>query len=153
MNGLSQIFRKLSLPIKTGQTTSYGSGAGLADRCVLAGRKGIMSKITDFDLYQIEAYKTANMSLSDLGQLINGGLGIAGEAGEVADEIKKYAYQGHDLDKEKLKKELGDVLWYVALTASALSIPLSEIATGNIDKLRARYGEVFDQYKSVNRQL
>lgn len=112
-----------------------------------------MSKITDFDLYQIEAYKTANMSLSDLGQLINGGLGIAGEAGEVADEIKKYAYQGHDLDKEKLKKELGDVLWYVALTASALSIPLSEIASGNIDKLRARYGEVFDQYKSVNRQL
>jgi NTP pyrophosphatase (non-canonical NTP hydrolase) len=51
-------------------------------------------------------------------------LGLVGEAGEVADYLKKVAYHGHVLDKDKLCKELGDALWYVAMAAEAANLPM-----------------------------
>lgn len=83
----------------------------------------------------------------------NGVLGLAGECGECCDIVKKYKYQKHDLDKEHLKDELGDVLWYVAETASALGITLEEVAQFNLDKLHARYhGEKWSKEDDVNRK-
>ncbi len=73
------------------------------------------------------------------GQLLNGVLGLVGEAGEVADLIKKWCYHKHDLDKEKISKELGDIQFYIALAANAFDIKLEDIAVQNIDKLNARY--------------
>ncbi len=69
-------------------------------------------------------------------------LGITGEAGEVADKVKKIirdkgGYASDD-DKASIAKELGDVLWYVANVARYLGVPLSKIADGNIDKLASR---------------
>ena len=69
-------------------------------------------------------------------------LGIAGEAGEVTDKIKKIirdkgGYASEE-DRAEIAKELGDVLWYVANVARYLDISLSEIAGGNIDKLSSR---------------
>lgn len=69
-------------------------------------------------------------------------LGIAGEAGEVTDKVKKIirdkgGYASEE-DKAAIAKELGDVMWYVANVARYLNIPLSEIAEGNIDKLSSR---------------
>lgn len=79
------------------------------------------------------------------------GLGIAGEAGEVADLLKKHLGHGHELDREKLIKELGDCLWYIAALATWLGVPLSEVAEKNIEKLRARYPNGFDSERSKNR--
>jgi NTP pyrophosphatase (non-canonical NTP hydrolase) len=78
------------------------------------------------------------------------GLGVAGEAGEVADKIKKLYRDGHmdtisDVDKVELTKELGDVLWYVAAVARMLGVSLGQVADANIEKLedRLRRGVMF----------
>ena len=78
-------------------------------------------------------------------------LGLAGEVGEVVELIKKHLGHGHELDKEKVAKELGDVLWYVATLAAALDISLGKVGEKNIDKLKARYPEGFSHEASRNR--
>lgn len=101
--------------------------------------------------YQKLAMKTLNPQLSEKDVLINGVMGLCGESGEAIDIVKKWLAQGHDLDKEKLKKELGDICWYLAETATALGYNLEEIMAANIEKLRKRYPEGFTVEKSVNR--
>ena len=101
--------------------------------------------------YQKLAMTTLNPELSKKDVLINGVMGLCGESGEVIDIVKKWLAQGHELDKEKLAKELGDVAWYLAETAYALDIPLEDILQGNIDKLKKRYPEGFRAADSVNR--
>ena len=99
-----------------------------------------------------EAYSTAAMSTSGNMTLPMAALGIAGEAGEVADHIKKHIGHGHPLDKQAIAKELGDVLWYVAAMANVLDFPLEKIAQMNIDKLKARYPNGFSHEASINRK-
>ena len=101
--------------------------------------------------YQILAMKTLNPELSKKDVLINGVMGLCGEAGEAIDLVKKHLHQGHELEKEKLAKELGDIAWYLAETAYALEIPLEEIFEANIEKLKKRYPEGFDAERSINR--
>lgn len=84
--------------------------------------------------------------------LLQGVMGINGEAGEAIDIVKKYLFQGHPLDKDHLAKELGDVLWYIATTAEALDIDLHTIMQTNIEKLSARYGERFSTDASLHRK-
>ena len=60
--------------------------------------------------------------------------------------------QGHELDKEHLVRELGDVAWYLAEAATALDIPLEAVFQGNLDKLRQRFRNGFDTGASVNRK-
>lgn len=67
------------------------------------------------------------------------GLGLAGEAGEAADLIKKHLHHDAQLDREKLKKELGDVLWYLALACRLGGFTLEDVMRANIAKLRARH--------------
>jgi NTP pyrophosphatase (non-canonical NTP hydrolase) len=76
--------------------------------------------------------------------LLNSVLGLAGEAGEVADLIKKWLFQDQDLDVEKLDREVGDVLFYCGLYANARRMLLSDIAQKNIDKLTLRYPNGFN---------
>lgn len=83
--------------------------------------------------------------------LLNAGLGLAGEAGEVVDHLKKHLFHKHTLDEVKLVKELGDLLWYIAEAGYALGVPLETIATENIAKLRARYPDGFSSERSINR--
>lgn len=78
-------------------------------------------------------------------------MGLSGESGEVTDHIKKVAFQGHDLDKEEIAKELGDVLWYVARTADSIGYKLEDIAEMNVKKLRKRYPNGFSEEASRNR--
>ncbi|MEL6177405.1 MAG: nucleoside triphosphate pyrophosphohydrolase family protein [Myxococcota bacterium] len=85
--------------------------------------------------------------------LANGALGLAGEAGEAADLIKKHLFHDHPLDRDKLRDELGDVLWYVATLARTLDLDLAQVAQRNIDKLRIRYPEGFSAERSRNRSL
>ncbi len=118
--------------------------------------------MNDLDLYQAAAARTMSSF-----RLWNGdetqkegfkellavmGLGVAGEAGEVADLIKKIVGHDHELDKIKLVKELGDVLWYVAIAAGLIGYELSEVADLNIKKLRERYPNGFSSQASINRK-
>ena len=102
--------------------------------------------------YQDLAMRTLNPQLSKKDVLINGVMGLCGEAGEAIDIVKKHLAQGHDLDREKLIKELGDVAWYLAETAYALDVPLEDVLKKNIEKLKARYPQGFESEKSLNRQ-
>lgn len=101
--------------------------------------------------YQKLALTTLNPALNDKDVLINGVMGLCGEAGEAIDLVKKHLAQGHELDKEKLARELGDVAWYLAETARAIGYDLETILQMNIDKLRARYPEGFSEEKSISR--
>lgn len=97
--------------------------------------------------YQKEALRTAGEA-----DFVNGVLGLCGESGECADIVKKYLFQGHDLDVEHLAKELGDVAWYLAVTAYAIGYDLETVLRLNVRKLRKRYPDGFDPEKSQNRK-
>lgn len=101
--------------------------------------------------YQKLAMVTLNPELDKKDVLINGVMGLCGESGEAIDIVKKHLAQGHELDKEELAKELGDVAWYLAETATAIGYDLEDIFQMNIDKLKKRYPEGFSVEKSVNR--
>lgn len=107
----------------------------------------------ELNTYQQLALRTMSNIKKDPNQsLINGALGLTGESGEVADIVKKYIFHGHDLDKDAIKKELGDVMWYVACCATALDIELEDVGTTNIEKLKKRYPNGFSKEYSKNRQ-
>ena len=102
--------------------------------------------------YQKLAMVTLNKDLSKKDVLINAVMGLCGESGEAIDIVKKHLHQGHELDKEKLVKELGDIAWYLAEAAYALDMDLSSVLEKNINKLKARYPEGFSVDKSINRE-
>ena len=101
--------------------------------------------------YQRQAMISLNPALSKKDVLINGVMGLCGESGEVIDLVKKYLHQGHELDKQKLAGELGDIAWYLAETAYALDLPLEKILRMNLEKLKNRYPEGFSIERSINR--
>ena len=101
--------------------------------------------------YQKLAMTTLNPALDGKDVLINGVMGLCGEAGEAIDIVKKHLAQGHELDREALIKELGDVAWYLAETAHAMGVPLEEVCSRNIEKLRRRFPEGFSEEKSIHR--
>ena len=84
--------------------------------------------------------------------ILNGVMGLAGESGECVDLVKKHLMQGHQLDKEHLASELGDVAWYLAVTAYALGYDLEQIFQMNVDKLWKRYPTGFDAVRSQHRR-
>lgn len=94
---------------------------------------------------------TLNSKLSKKEVLINSVMGLCGESGEAIDIVKKWLAQGHELDKEHLAKELGDIAWYLAEAATALDLPLEQILKTNIEKLKNRYPEGFDAKRSMVR--
>ena len=88
----------------------------------------------------------------DIGGVLNACLGLAGEVGELNDMIKKWVFHEKELDETHLKKELGDVMWYVAMMCESMGWDLDDILQMNIDKLKARYPDGFDPIKANNRQ-
>lgn len=102
--------------------------------------------------YQELAKRTHNEDLPQVQLLCNYALGLNGEAGEVADHIKKGVFHGHEMNRHEIAKELGDVLWYVSNLAHLAGFTLEQIATMNINKLMDRYPNGFDKEKSVNRR-
>lgn len=101
--------------------------------------------------YQELAMATLNPELNKKDVLINSVMGLCGESGEAIDIVKKWLAQGHELDKEHLIKELGDIAWYLAEAATALDIPLEQVFQSNIDKLKKRYPEGFEVKRSLGR--
>lgn len=101
--------------------------------------------------YQIAALRTEPTD-NPYPRILNGVMGLNGEAGECIDLVKKHFFQGHDLNEEHVAKELGDVAWYLAVSADAIGYDLETIFQMNIDKLKARYPEGFDADLSVHRK-
>ena len=89
-------------------------------------------------------------------RLLTGAVGINSEGGEIMEIVKKLIFQGKKWDKDTiyhLKRELGDVMWYVVQCLIALDTSMDEIVGMNVDKLKARYpGGEFDPFYSENRQ-
>lgn len=102
--------------------------------------------------YQKLAMTTLNPQLSKRDVLINSVMGLCGESGEAIDIVKKWMAHGHELDKDHLAKELGDIAWYLAEAATALDMDLEDILQANIEKLKKRYPEGFDTRKSLERK-
>lgn len=101
--------------------------------------------------YQRATLRTAPTELLPDQLLLNGLMGLNGEAGECIDIMKKHLFQGHDLDIEHMVKELGDVAWYLAVSAYAIGYDLETILQTNVDKLKARYPDGFDTVRSQHR--
>lgn len=85
-------------------------------------------------------------------QIINAALGLAGEAGEVADLIKKQMFHGHNADVTAMIKELGDVLYYLTIMMDLHGVDYETVAKANNKKLEMRYGKQFSQAASRNRK-
>ena len=85
-------------------------------------------------------------------KLCLGALGLAGESGEVVDQVKKFLYQGHEIDRTKMLAELGDVLWYFTLICHATGSTFREVMRGNVEKLRRRYPQGFAAERSIWRE-
>lgn len=94
---------------------------------------------------------TRNKQLTKDQQIVYCCLGLAGEAGEVIDHVKKHEFHGHDLNMEEVKNELGDVFWCFTVLRETLGFSLEEIMDANIQKLRARYPDGFSCEASRNR--
>lgn len=100
--------------------------------------------------YQRACLRTATSDKSEW--LENAIYGIIGEAGEIVDLVKKHKWQGHELDREALILECGDLAWYQSLLMSAIDCTLGEAYKKNIEKLKKRYPEGFSKERSVNRE-
>ena len=121
----------------------------------LARRQGCQAEIRehDADIYQLDVLKYAPDHHDYLLNVIYAAMGMCGEAGEVSELIKKYAYHGHTIDTEHLARELGDVLWYVSYMAHLFGYPLGKIMAINQEKLAKRYPDgKFDAERSRNRK-
>lgn len=101
--------------------------------------------------YQKLAMRTCSIPQDDTGAMLTHAIfGLNSEAGEVAGIFQK-TYQGHEVDPEHVKKELGDCCWMIAEACTALGFDLEDVMQTNIDKLRKRFPEGFDAYRDQHR--
>lgn len=128
------------------------SPSNTVSRVITRARYGSVEDDSEFfSLYQAFVDKLRNKSISKEEELTNYTMGLAGEAGEVSDIVKKHLYHGHDLNEDHLVEELGDVLFYIVAIADTLGIDFSDIIRSNAEKLDKRYPEGFSKVKSINR--
>ena len=111
--------------------------------------------MTDMTLNEFQklAGRTSGAGKDGERRQIIAALGLAGEAGEFANIIKKKTAHGHTVENDELADELGDVLWYLAEAATACGLTLDEIAKMNVAKLKARYPDGFSEERSRNRTV
>lgn len=88
----------------------------------------------------------------DVGGIVMACLGLSGESGELIDMIKKAIFHQHPIAKTELKKEIGDILWYLAMMCESFHIDFEKVAQKNIDKLKERYPDGFSVEASQNRK-
>ena len=101
--------------------------------------------------YQSLAKRTINPALTHEQMKDHALKGMVGEIGEI-NSIYQKVYQGHEFDEEHVKKELGDLLWFIAEYCTGWRWNLDDICQMNIDKLRARFPDGFEVDKSIHRK-
>ena len=104
-----------------------------------------------FTTYQIAAGRTDRADMPTGDRIANHAMGPAGEAGELVDLLKKLLFYGHDVDRTKVRDEIGDVLWYLARLAADFNLDLGACAEANVAKLKRRYPEGFSEKASQAR--
>jgi NTP pyrophosphatase (non-canonical NTP hydrolase) len=119
------------------------------------GEYAVLNVVKKMDMYEYQkrASRTIPKEKWFATKASNFCMGLSGEVGEVVDEMKKVLYHGHDLNREEMEKELGDVLWYLTSLASIMNMDLSEIAEKNIIKLEKRYPNGFKEKDSIQRRV
>lgn len=110
-----------------------------------------LQPLMTFREYQDLSKRTAGQHNGQLDEIQNWTLGLSGEAGEVANLIKKAIFHSHGFDYDGLVSELGDVLWYLAQLCTSLGLSLDTVAEENLKKLARRYPSGFSAEDSINR--
>ena len=133
-----------------------GMIAGVMTICMLNVSKNSderMERIMEMtgNEYQKLAERTINKDLSEHEAMYHALHGMVGEIGEIHSLYQKL-YQGHEIDEEHVKKELGDLLWFIAEYCTAMNWKMEDIMKMNIEKLKARYPEGFSADKSLHRK-
>lgn len=105
----------------------------------------------DSKQYREAIDRTMNPNLTEREKLAMLAMGIAGEAGEIVDTLKKVVFHGHGLDKDELIKELGDLEWYLQHLKKHYDISDEMVYITNVMKLQKRYPNGFSQEASINR--
>ena len=109
----------------------------------------------DFDAF-IYRLQELNGENSDIQRLLTAAVGLSAESGEFTEIVKKIIFQGKPYNDDNIyhmKRELGDIMWYLAQACMALNTNFNEILEMNIDKLKSRYpGGEFDAHYSENRK-
>jgi NTP pyrophosphatase (non-canonical NTP hydrolase) len=105
----------------------------------------------DFETFRRDVLRTMRPELGERDRLLVGALGLCGEAGEVAENLKKALYHDHPMDKLALRNELGDVLWYWAVLCDTLGFTIDEVIEANVEKRRVRYPNGFSPERSLHR--
>lgn len=101
--------------------------------------------------YQKLAARTIDKNLAPKGQEHHALYGMCGEIGELHSIYQK-AYQGHKFDEVHARKELGDLMWFIAEYCTAMDWTLESVMTENIEKLKERYPDGFDAEHSLHRK-
>jgi len=101
-----------------------------------------------FTTYQKKAKKTLIKNNNTLTRMV---LGLCGESGEIAEKFKKFLRGDNVLNKKEISREIGDVLWYLAVLCELLKLDFSEIAEENLKKLKDRQGRNKIKGKGDNR--
>lgn len=107
----------------------------------------IKTESTDFDKIGARLSDPKNI------RILHAAIGLATEAGEVQDALKKHVFYGKPLDTVNIAEELGDIFWYMAIMADALDVSFADIMDKNIAKLKARYGDKFTEGAALNRDI
>lgn len=121
-------------------------------RVVTGARYGVVPDAADvISIYPMLVTKVANQDLPKDERIKNAAMGLCGEAGEASDLLKKYFYQGADLDVNDLILELGDVMFYICWLCNEFEVDFAELCYANMDKLTKRYPDGFDPIRANNR--
>ena len=86
-------------------------------------------------------------------RLLHGSCGIATEAGELLDAMKKHIFYGKEVDTVNVVEEVGDLMWYIAIILDELGVEFEDVMDKNINKLKARYGNKFSEDSANSRNL
>jgi|TARA_R100000479_G_scaffold158909_1_gene95979 NTP pyrophosphatase (non-canonical NTP hydrolase) len=111
------------------------------------------SKDHEAFIYRLQELEGQNFHAE---RLLTAAVGACAEAGEFTEIVKKIVFQGKPVNEDNLfhmKRELGDIMWYIAQACMALDVSIDEIIAMNVEKLAARYPDgAFDVYYSENRK-
>ncbi len=105
----------------------------------------------DFATYRQDVFRTVRAETPERERLLIAALGLCGESGEVAENIKKALFQGHEMEVSALRDELGDVLWYSVFLCDPLGLTVDDVMEANVAKRRKRYPDGFSSGRSIQR--
>ena len=130
----------------------------MADENLLEDYTRFVDEVTSEESKDPDAFGDALDIIDEAGvppeRLLTAALGICAEGGEFTEVVQKCVFQGKPMDSHTiyhLKRELGDIMWYISQACIALETDLEDIIYMNIEKLESRYPDGFDSFRSENR--